>query len=656
MKKKNMSRIILALAVVGMACAGGVRATAQGAAEKEDNGSQMRSLYAQLALAMSGGEKYDPTSDTFVCIRSMGIPISQGFSQKDPESQFLLSLQFDYIPEINHYYHSSLLKYSDVYKKVLTQKKTPTYKENPEDIKQIAAIKKSLAGKMKQYNRLVLAIANAKNAYSLALAGRTSAIRDVQSLNKLDEVDTSGMKPMAAMAYRKDLAAMRKDQTAETGAAASAVRLTFGALAKANNDYAAFQGDAVKAQIEKLTELSNANGLAKWKDWQDDFAAAKVGETRDQYEILFFPQPSEWNPPHSDQGVFDPDPWPKSAYARLPNPDGTPGVAPSAKEAAAVEASSNSTGSTPGASTPAASSGGGDSAPADGSGDSAPADASGDSAPADASGGAAPADASGDAAPADGSGDAAPADGSATPGPVDPSATSLAVVDLNGSGTGGAGPTSLGLSWTHFNFTAIDESNSTHASSESESMSGGYSAIFYSVSGSHSDSSAVQQAMNKVHDVKVSVELASVSVFRPWLDMTVFLDTSWWFNDLAKNDQISYGLDLTPAAFARNPENAKARKNRNPALMPLFYNQIILARNLVIKAKSMEDHSQAIQTASQSQVSGGYFGMNMSGSKVTSSHDTSSSKKGFTTTISVKGVQVIGYICTIVPTSPKGHP
>ena len=647
MKNPIFSTILWTLVAFGMADAPGVLAAAPskaaGTTPGPDNGTQMRTLYGQLALAISGGEQYDKTSDSFICIRPLGIPISQGFSELNPNDAFLLSLQFDYIPEINHFYHSSNYKFSDVYKHILTDKQTNMPKEDKARTKDIQDTKLRIQSKISRFNIINQNIVTAKNALSLAKGLQKTADQDLLALNQ-QATNPPGLSPLDALTYKAQLKTMRDGQAADSAAAQAAYNQAKFNFDKANDDYRSFGGDAVKADIDHLTTLNNASGLAWWKDLRDTFDAANVSTGRDQYEVLFFPEPHEWNPVGGDQGTQDV--WPATAYVGLPDavgkpPQSAPAAAPATPAAPADGSGTATPTDASGAATPTDSSGA--AAPADGSGAAAPADGSGAAAPADGSGAAAPADGSGSAAPADGSGSAAPGDGSASSGPADCSATvgpiDLALAqDQPAAPSGTATPTTPGLSWTHFRFTAIDESNLTSSTSSTNSVSGGYSNLFASASGGHSDEKHVQLAANHDHSFQISVDLASVSVFRPWLDMTVFLSNSWWFGDPYKNDVISYGHDFS----------------KHGAMMPLYYSQIILARNLVMNATDLDSYDQAIQQAAEDHASVSYMGFNMSGAHSSQSSDTSHSKKGHVTQISVKGVQVIGYVCNIVPPCPTG--
>ena len=608
MKKVIFSSLACTLAVLGMS---GGRLLAEG----PDNGSQMQKLYENLALAISGGEKFDPKSNTFICIRSLGIPIRQGFSENNANDQFLLSQQFDYIPEINHYYHSSILKFSDVYAHVLKDKVIRIPPPDPAMDKDIAATKKYLDSKMKEYNAIQQRIVTATNALSLAKGGRKHAETDAQDIQNLRNTPATKAAPHD-MTWTTSMRELTASQQAEDAAATKAYNQAYFDFTQAKDAYRDFGGDKVKEAIDHLTSLNNSSGGAWWKDLTDEFAAAKVSTGRDQYEILFFPQPSEWNPVGGDQGVQYK--WPAAAYAALPNPDGSAGVPPPPDSAAPAPTPPPAT--APPANAPPA--------------DAPPADAP----PADAP----PAGDSGSTtdSSADGSSGSGSRDESATAGPADDSST-------------GAGPavTNPGLSWTTFRFAAYDESNSTHASQDAASFSASFSDLFSSASGGASSATNKQIAENHDHSLKISVDLASVTVFRPWLDMSVFLNGGWWFRPVDPNnkgtydasDVISYGHEFSAP-------------NKQPALMPLFYNQIILARNLVMSASNLDTVDSAVQHADEQHMSCNYGCFNMSGAKSNKTFDTAHNKKGHVTEITVKGVQVIAYVCTIVPKSPVGKP
>jgi hypothetical protein len=232
----------------------------------------------------------------------------------------------------------------------------------------------------------------------------------------------------------------------------------------------------------------------------------------------------------------------------------------------------------------------------------------------------------------------------ATPSPADTSDQPPA----NGSTASATPATSdpkpkVDPSWVHFKFNQMDIKKSTSSSADASMYSASYSTIFASASVGHSNSTQIQAVSNDDKSFELSFDLKLVSVFRPWMDMTIFRNNSWvigrkiWSNE----GPISYG-------------NKDDIKDINPEpLMPVVITNIILARNISLKGTDLHIQDQAIQAASESHASANYFGFNMSGAKSHSSSTTDESKQGHITELRSDGVQIIGCVSTILPECPS---
>jgi len=203
--------------------------------------------------------------------------------------------------------------------------------------------------------------------------------------------------------------------------------------------------------------------------------------------------------------------------------------------------------------------------------------------------------------------------------------------------------------WTKFGFDAGDyESHRSSSYNWSRSSGrGGFSCGFFSGGGSHSESSSHSEYHGQFDSSSVSMtfEIAQIPIARPWLHPAFLTSHYWRFdqnNVVVKGDMLSDG-GTTP-------------KGKMPAI-PM---SAIFVRKLSLKFGESHGFSDYINNARQQSSSGGGvfalggFFLGGSGSHRSGSGD---SRRDFgfkfeNNTMTVEGMQLIGFKCHLLPKSP----
>lgn len=203
--------------------------------------------------------------------------------------------------------------------------------------------------------------------------------------------------------------------------------------------------------------------------------------------------------------------------------------------------------------------------------------------------------------------------------------------------------------WTRFGFSAGDfQSHSQSSYNWSRSSGGGGFSIFgFGASGSASSASSHSEYHGQFESssVDMSFEIAQIPIVRPWL-RTAFLTSHYWRFDqnnvVAKGDRLSDG---------GNPPQGK---------MPAIPTSAIFVRKLSLRFGESSGFTDFVDNARSSSAGGravfafGPFFGGGSGSHRSGSGD-SSRDYGFkfeNNTMTVDGMQLIGFKCHLLPKSP----
>jgi hypothetical protein len=208
--------------------------------------------------------------------------------------------------------------------------------------------------------------------------------------------------------------------------------------------------------------------------------------------------------------------------------------------------------------------------------------------------------------------------------------------------------------WTKFGFASGDMNSSTSSNWSSSrwnaSVAGGYLGIFGG-SGSHSESRASEEYHGTFHSdfFNLSFEICQVPIVRAWFPPSFLISRTWRFdqnNPDTKSEMISDGG--TPPT----------------GLVPAYPTSMIVIRNLSLGLGESDSFSNFISSRQSSSSSGGgfvSFGPFFLGGNASnlSSGGRSDRNWGYSyknQSMTVPGMQVIGFKCHVFPKRPDPNP
>jgi hypothetical protein len=189
-----------------------------------------------------------------------------------------------------------------------------------------------------------------------------------------------------------------------------------------------------------------------------------------------------------------------------------------------------------------------------------------------------------------------------------------------------------GGTWTRFTFNAADSFDSSSFSHKdvetSASISGGGVHVDVSAGWSKTEEAAAAD----YSDTTISFDLRRVAVYRPWLEGSIFTNPTW---------------NLTGSLIS----NGAALKDLQGE-MPLMLNQIVLCKNLKITGSWIKAVSASMEKNIHAHFHASFLFFSVSGGYSKTDTSSSSSVSSDGNSISCPGIQVIGFISTVVPKSP----
>jgi hypothetical protein len=186
------------------------------------------------------------------------------------------------------------------------------------------------------------------------------------------------------------------------------------------------------------------------------------------------------------------------------------------------------------------------------------------------------------------------------------------------------------------------DSGSLHSSSHSDysSISTGGSASWglWSVGGSFSKQDSHESMHQETNSLKVSFKFARVDITRPWLNFLLFSMNGWNLGDAYPPSGLSNGT-----------------KNQGLNMpFPLLPTSFIAVRDLKITANWATEDSSLVQSKLDTKASFGWGPFAVSGSYSQGSTDKKFDSSFDGRTISNDGLQIIGWVNTVVPICPPG--
>lgn len=222
-------------------------------------------------------------------------------------------------------------------------------------------------------------------------------------------------------------------------------------------------------------------------------------------------------------------------------------------------------------------------------------------------------------------------------------------VILDDPGTGGAAPivrstllpsdwhsSSRTTGWTTFDSASASTTSSNSSDYKSFGGAAGFSLGLFSIGGSAGHTTTSQHASSETNNLRISFKYSLVTIRRPWMTFNLFATKSWSEGNLFGKGAISSGT----------------KSEQNTAAMPLLPTSFVVVKDVIISAS----WSQADLALIKSKTTGG-GGFAIGPFSIGGAYAHSSSNETFSSaiaggTITVPGVQIIGFISQLVPFSP----
>lgn len=191
-----------------------------------------------------------------------------------------------------------------------------------------------------------------------------------------------------------------------------------------------------------------------------------------------------------------------------------------------------------------------------------------------------------------------------------------------------------------------DFHSEAHFSSETSRSSGGggFSLGFFTIGGSGSASETKTELNINTEGLTVEFEYTVVDIIRPWLDTTLLNLNNWFL------------VGDYPAGCISNGKFQQEFKVNDPSMMlflPSVVTSMILARNVNIRWAKTDQHRDTLDSAISG---GGMIGIGpffCGGTHSETKHKENRSLDQHSQGLRIDGVQLIGYVSTIMPSSPK---
>jgi hypothetical protein len=196
--------------------------------------------------------------------------------------------------------------------------------------------------------------------------------------------------------------------------------------------------------------------------------------------------------------------------------------------------------------------------------------------------------------------------------------------------------------WTKISISSSDlQSTTTHTTLEVSGKAG-----FWGFGGSagHTEDVTVSDATKS--SMSITMEVKRVLLLRDsWLDAGVFRSKKWVWRD-ANEEMVSYGkFDITDV-------NNKQFKGR----MPLYPTSIILVRKVALSADWGNDFASHINTHTNASGGWGWGPFSVGGSYGNSKDTKYSRVQASGSSLEIPDVQIIGWICQVLPKCPQSQP
>jgi hypothetical protein len=194
--------------------------------------------------------------------------------------------------------------------------------------------------------------------------------------------------------------------------------------------------------------------------------------------------------------------------------------------------------------------------------------------------------------------------------------------------------------WTEY--TSADAHSESHyqASSTAYGGGGGFSLDLWSASGGFEHAEAQSSLGIQANDMEVSFNYCVVDIKRPWLDTSLLNLKGWFLMGDYKKGCISDGT------------MGQQRETMDPTFLPSIVTSLILVKDLSIRWSNWQEdwNSHAETTSAETTDGWGPFAVSGHYSHHGERRDFVADASG--ESLTVPGIQLIGYVSTINPVSP----
>jgi len=196
--------------------------------------------------------------------------------------------------------------------------------------------------------------------------------------------------------------------------------------------------------------------------------------------------------------------------------------------------------------------------------------------------------------------------------------------------------------WTEYTSHDFHSESHFQSSSTSYKAAGGICLGLFSAGGSFNHNESQVNASHQMNNLRVSFKYCTVDIKRPWLDTSLLNLKNWFLMGDYKKDCISKGM-----MGQELPQN-----NAEPLFLPSVVTSLILIKDVSIYWDNWKSDFQSFKDSTAANASVGYMCFAVKGSynKGTQKRDFSCDDTG--ETLSIPGIQLIGYVSTINPSCP----
>ena len=196
--------------------------------------------------------------------------------------------------------------------------------------------------------------------------------------------------------------------------------------------------------------------------------------------------------------------------------------------------------------------------------------------------------------------------------------------------------------WTNYEYSWENKTETTAIESSSFSGGGGVSFGFWSAKANVSREKREEEKDLQVDGLEMKFSYTLLDINRPWLD-TLLFDLGNWF----------LVGDFPKGSISNGKMDQVFPQTNAGAWLPIIPKKIIVIKNLWIKTNHIHEHFKSLTTKAGGGGSVGYGPFNLSGSYSRSKASTSFMAEKEGEGLSVKGIQIIGWVSNLVQLSPK---